>query len=99
MYNLHLQCPSSTLISGHDQIIQIFSTHLNFPVEITIKILSNLTIPNIHKILGANLNQLFVYVRKTGFEKFKNQLMEIGGYKINTDGSKKYFNEKDVFLV
>lgn len=52
------------------------------PVELTIKIFSHLTIPSLHKELDLTLEQLLSYVRMTGFEKFKNQLMEIGVYKV-----------------
>ena len=80
--------PALSVLSGHDQTIQIFTEHFNLPVEITILVFSHLSIINLHKTLGATLDQLVAYVRKTGFEQLKCQLMEHGGYQIKDDGSK-----------
>ena len=96
---MKLEYSIKSTLSGHDQIMQIFSTEFNLPVELTIKILSNLSIPYLNKTLGANFDQLCVFVRNTGFLKCKSQLMEIGGYKIMDDGSIKHFYKKDVILV
>ena len=67
----------------------MFTIEFKIPVEIIIKFLSHLPIPYLHKTLGLNLDQLLSYVRLTGYEKFMNQLMEIGGYEIMNDGSTK----------
>lgn len=79
--------------------MQIFSKKFNIPVEINTKICSYLSIPYLYKSLGANLDQLIIYVRNTGYEAFKNQLMEIGGYEIMNDGSIKLVYKLDVLFV
>lgn len=81
----------------HDQIINLLSTKFNLPVELNIKILSNLSIPYLHKNLGANSDQLFDYLRKTGYEKFKRQLSEIGGYEIIDGRIKKLYKNVNLF--
>ena len=63
-------------LSGHDEIIQIFSNEFNLPINLSNIIFSYLSIPYLHKTLGANLEQLVLYVRKIGFDKFKCQLKE-----------------------
>ena len=97
--NLKLEYSIKSTLSGHDQIMQIFSTEFNLPVEITVKILSYLSIDYLCKTLGANFDQLCVYVRNTGYEEVKSQLMKIGGYEIADDGSFKLIYKKDVILV
>ena len=76
---LRMNQNSLSLLSGHDQVIQIFAKEFNIPSEVTFQVLSKLAIPNLHKILGATLEQLIPYVRITGFDKFKSQLMKNGG--------------------
>ena len=79
--------------------METFSNEFNIPVEITILVFSHLSIPYLHKTLGCTLDHLVVYVRKIGYEKFWSQLMEIGGYQILDDGSKKTIYKLDVSLV
>ena len=76
----------NSLSSYHDQIMRLFADEFNVP-EITILILSHCSIPYLRKTLGATPDQLFIYVKNTGYEKFKSQLMEIGGYDLLDDGS------------
>ena len=90
---------NSSTLSGHDQIIQIFENEFNIPVEITLNFFSHLSIPYLHKTLGASFNQLVVYVRKTGFEAFKSQLMDIDGYQLKNNGSRVYFNDPSLWYL
>ena len=96
--NLKLEYSLKSTLSGHDQVTEMFAKEFNVPPEVTIQIFSYLSIPNLHKYLGASLEQLCVYVRKIGNENFKSQLMEIAGYKIKDDGSIEPFYEIVIFV-
>lgn len=97
--SLGLKVAIKYTLSSHDQVMQILLNEFNIPIEIIIKILSNLSIPYLHKTLGATLDQLLVYVRMNGYDNFQSQLMDIGGFEILDDGSTKLIFEKYVAVV
>ena len=94
--NLKLEYSIESTLSKHDQIIEYFKSDFNLPVELSVLVLSHFSIPYLHKTLGANHDQLVVYVKNTGFVTIKSQLMKIGGYEIRDNGSINLICRQDV---
>ena len=67
-------------LSKPDQIYQIFSSNFEVPVEITVNILSYLSVTHLYKELDCDFHQLQLALEKTGFDNFVEELREAMGF-------------------
>ena len=78
--NLGLEITVKSNLSKQDQVYQIFSSNFQVPVEITVNILSYLSVTHLYKELDCDFRQLQLALEKTGYVKFVKELRKTKGF-------------------
>ena len=74
-------------LSGHDQVVNILITDCKVPIEIVNLVFEYIPVTFLIDTLGASFVQLISYSKKSTYQIVKNELIGIGGYKINKNGT------------
>ena len=85
--NLDLKISLKSTLSSHDQVVNILAIDFNVPIEIVNIVFEYLPLTYLIDKLGASFDQVISIFKTTTYEKIKNELIGIGGYKINKNGT------------
>ena len=83
----NLEISLKSTLSGHDQIVNILIINCNVPIEIVNIVFEYFPLTYLIDKLDASFDQVLSYSKTTAYEKIKNELIGIGGYKINKNGT------------